>query len=42
LSHITRVKYRLNEILEIVQGDFFFICSEWKKFFDVDEIKFYC
>ena len=32
----------LNELMEIVAAQFFLICSEWKKHFVVDEIKFYC
>lgn len=32
----------LNELLDFVAAQFFLICSEWKKFFLVDEIKFYC
>ena len=35
-------KHELNELLEIVQDNFLFICDEWRKFFDVDSIKFYC
>ena len=31
----------LNHLLRIIQNDFFVICDEWKKFFDVDEIKYY-
>lgn len=32
----------LNEILEAITAYYFFICSEWKKVFDTDEIEFYC
>ncbi|MCL2342454.1 MAG: DUF4160 domain-containing protein [Firmicutes bacterium] len=32
----------LNELLEIIQDNFLFVCGEWKRFFDVDHIKFYC
>lgn len=32
----------LNELSEFISAQFFFICSEWKKFFLTDEIKFYC
>ena len=32
----------LNHLLRIIQNDYFFICGEWKKFFDIDDIKFYC
>lgn len=32
----------LNELMEIISAQFFLICSEWKKHFVVNEIKFYC
>ena len=32
----------LNKLLEVIQDNFFYICSEWKGFFDVDDIRFYC
>ena len=32
----------LNHLLNVIQNDHFIICSEWKKFFDVDDVKFYC
>jgi len=32
----------LNEIAETIKTNFFFICSEWKKHFNIDVIKFYC
>lgn len=32
----------LNELLEIIQAQFFLICIAWKKHFRVDDIKFYC
>ncbi len=32
----------LNELMEFISAQFFMICSEWKKFFVTDEIKFYC
>lgn len=32
----------LNELMEFVSAQFFLICSEWKRFFVEDEIKFYC
>jgi len=35
-------KHELNELLEIIQDNFLFICDEWKRFFDVDSIGFYC
>ena len=32
----------LDELLEFISAQFFLICSEWKRFFVVDQIKFYC
>ena len=32
----------LNELLETIQDNFFYICSEWKKYFDTDTIRFFC
>jgi len=32
----------LNQILDAIKVHFFFICSEWKRVFDVDTITFYC
>ena len=32
----------LNELLYVTSLQFFFICSEWKKHFKTDTIKFYC
>ena len=32
----------LNELMEIISAQFFLICAEWKRFFMVDEIRFYC
>jgi hypothetical protein len=32
----------LNELMDFISAQFFLICAEWKKFFVVDEIKFYC
>ena len=32
----------LGELMEFVAAQFFLICREWKQFFLVDEIKFYC
>ena len=32
----------LNHLLKIIQADYFSICDKWKKFFGVDEIKYYC
>lgn len=32
----------LNELMEFISAQFFLICSEWKNFFLIDEVKFYC
>ncbi len=32
----------LHELMDFVSAQFFLICSEWRKFFVVNEIKFYC
>ena len=32
----------LHELMEFISAQFFLICSEWKKFFITDDIKFYC
>lgn len=32
----------LNQLMIFISAQFFFICSEWKKFFVTDEIRFYC
>ena len=32
----------LNKLFEIIRDNFFLICNEWMKFFDTDNIKFYC
>ena len=32
----------LSKLLEVVSAQFFFICSEWRKHFAVEEIHFYC
>lgn len=32
----------LNELMEFISAQFFLICSEWKKFFLVEDIYFYC
>ena len=32
----------LNELTEVISAQFFMICSEWKRFFVLEEIKFYC
>ena len=31
----------LNELLEVIRDNFFLICSEWKTYFRVDNIRFY-
>ena len=40
LSKIPR--HRLEELLELIRDNHLLICNEWKSFFDVDEVKFYC
>jgi len=32
----------LNNLLEAISVNYFFIVAEWKTFFGVDEVKFYC
>ena len=32
----------INKLLEVVSAQWFLICSEWKRHFVVDSIKFYC
>ncbi len=32
----------LNELLEIIQAQYFLICAEWKRHFKTDDIRFYC
>ena len=32
----------LNKLMEFISAQFFIICAEWKKFFIIDEIRFYC
>ncbi|MBR0092813.1 MAG: DUF4160 domain-containing protein [Lachnospiraceae bacterium] len=32
----------LHELMEFISAQFFYICSEWKKFFVTDSIDFYC
>lgn len=32
----------LREILETVSNNYFFILSEWKEYFQKEEVKFYC
>ena len=35
-------QHDLNELMDVISAQFFLICQEWKKFFLVEEIKFYC
>ena len=35
-------KRELEELMEVISAQFFYICSKWKSFFLVDEIEFYC
>lgn len=35
-------KRELNSLLETISINYFFIISEWKKFFGNNEIKYYC
>jgi hypothetical protein len=32
----------LNILLDVIAAQHFVICNEWKKHFNVDEIKYYC
>lgn len=32
----------LNDLMEVIQAQFFMICSKWKEHFNIDTIKFYC
>lgn len=32
----------LSEIMEIISAQFFLIVREWKRFFNCQEVKFYC
>ena len=32
----------LNDMLRIITAHYDIICDEWKKYFGIDEIKFYC
>ena len=32
----------LNVLLDAITSNYFFIVSYWKKFYKIDEIKFYC
>lgn len=35
-------KYDLNRLFKSIQYNYFYILSEWKSFYGVDNIKFYC
>lgn len=35
-------KKDLNKLLQVISAQYFLICSEWKKFFVTEKIKFYC
>jgi hypothetical protein len=35
-------KIPLNELLEIISAQYFYICSKWKEHFNLDDIKYYC
>ena len=39
-AHIPRKD--LNELLDVIAAQHAFICEEWKRFFLVDEVSFYC
>ena len=32
----------INYLMEVINDNHTDICNEWKKFFDVEEIRFYC
>ncbi len=33
---------KLNDILDVIEAQFYMICAEWKAHFKVDSISFYC
>lgn len=35
-------KKDLNKLEKVISAQYFLICSEWKRFFVTDDIKFYC
>lgn len=35
-------RQELAELMEFISAQFFLICSEWKRFFVTDTIRFYC
>ena len=34
--------HKLNQLLDLLSVEYFYICSEWKKYFRVEDITFYC
>ena len=42
-SNASRIpQSELNKLMEFISAQFFIICAEWKNFFVVEEIRFYC
>ena len=35
-------KHDLNKLFKAIQYNYFYIISEWKSFYGVDDVKFYC
>ena len=35
-------QHDLNQLIDLLSVEYFYICSEWKKYFRVDDIDFYC
>lgn len=35
-------KQDLNKLFKAIQYNFFFIISEWKSFYGIDDLRFYC
>ena len=33
---------KLNEFMDLISAQFFYICSEWKDYFKVEKLTFYC
>lgn len=33
---------KLNDIMDVIEAQFFFICRRWKEHFKTDEITYYC
>lgn len=43
LANNSRIpEHDLNKILKSIRYNFFYIISEWKVFYGVDELRFYC